>query len=180
MASLAGCDASEDPEVSLAGPPFLIVAPAAVQPTSPEDGTTIYVQARGGTFVGITTYQGKHRYSALAGDVIESCAELPGSAPLYLLVKPDDEECLVEARLYADCDPNEGGAAMALQTCNKHGSFVESVVIPVQARLFIQPGQTPSYASSSARVDAGRDAGDAASDRGRDGPTDATPNRGDR
>jgi len=173
----AGCDASEDPDVTLAGPPFLIVAPAAIQPTSPEEGTTIYVQARGGSFVGITTYHGKHRYSALAGDAVESCAELPGSAPLYMLVKPDDEECLVEARLYADCDPSEGGSAMALQTCNNHGSFVESAVIPVRAHVFNQAGYAQSDASSSVKVDAG------ASDRRSDSPTgssDAKTDRGDR
>jgi hypothetical protein len=162
---IAGCDPKEDAEVDLAGPAFLIVAPAAEQPNSPEEGTTIYVQARGGTFVGIATYGGKHRYSALAGDAVESCAELPGSEPLYLLVKPDDEECIVEARLYADCDPNEGGSA--LEMCNNHSSFVESVVIPVTDRRFNQAGlRTVSDASIivTRPSDAGRsDSGDAAS-----------------
>jgi hypothetical protein len=154
----------------------LIVAPAAIQPTSPEEGTTIYVQARGGSFIGITTYQGRHRYSALAGDAFESCAELPGSSPLYLVVKPDDEECVVEARLYADCDPSEGGAAMALQICNRHGSFVQSVVLPVQSRLLNRTSQAPSDASIVVKGDSGLQAGDAISDRARDAASD----RGDR
>jgi hypothetical protein len=175
-AAVAGCDANEDPDVSVTGPSFLIVAPAAIQPTSPEEGTTIYVQARGGTFVGITTYGGKHRYLQLAGDAIESCAELPGSEPLYLLVKPDDVECIVEARLYADCDP-EGGTA--LQMCNDHSSFVESAVVPIAARLFNRAAFSVDAATPPRFIDAGRDAADAASDRGKaDSPADGS--RGDR
>jgi hypothetical protein len=175
---VAGCDPGEDPQVALLGPSFLIVAPAADQPTSPEEGTTIYVQARGGTFVGITTYEGRHRYSALVGDAVESCAELPGSEPLYLLVKPDDEECIVEARLYADCDPGEGGSA--LQMCNNHSSFVASAIVPIGNRRFNQTGPSPSIDASiiSRPSDAGRDAaGDVASDRPRTDAGDAA-NRG--
>lgn len=166
----AGCDAGEDPDVSVAGPPFLIVAPAAIQPTSPEEGTTIYVQARGGTFVGITTYGGKHRYLQLVGDTVESCAELPGSEPLYLIVKPDDVECIVEARLYADCD-SEGGTA--LQMCNNHTSFVESAIIPIAGRLFngtaLSPGTVQGAGDASREtvlIDAGRNGADAPPDRG--------------
>jgi hypothetical protein len=161
---VAGCDPKEDAEVGSPGPSFLIVAPAAEQPDSPEEGTNVYVQARGGTFVGITTYGGRHRYSALAGDAVESCAELPGSEPLYLLVKPDDEECIVEARLYADCDPSEGGSAAEM--CNNHSSYIESVVVPIVNRRFNQAGlKTLSDASILVqRTDAGRpDASDAAS-----------------
>jgi hypothetical protein len=154
---LVACDPSEDSAVALEGPPFLIVAPSADQPTSPEEGTTIYVQARGGTFVGITTYGGTHRYSALISDATESCAELPGSEPLYLLVKPDDEECVVEARLYADCDPNEGGTA--LQMCNDHSSFVESVILPVVDRRFNRAATTSSFDASVVIVPKTVDAG---------------------
>jgi hypothetical protein len=172
---LTGCDPGEDAQVSVEGPPFLIVAPAAVQPTSPEEGTTIYIQARGGTFVGIRTYSGKHQYSQLVGFAVESCAELPGSEPLYLLVKPDSEECVVEVRLYADCDPNEGGSA--LQMCNNHSSFVESVVVPITSRTFNRPAVDAS-AITRTDLDAARGIlTDAASDRKSEAATDARSDR---
>src|SRR4051812_37573488 len=71
----AGCDPKEDPAVAFVGPPFLILAKAEVQPSSPEEGTTMYVQARGGTYVGLTTYGGTHSYAGQSTDVAESCAE---------------------------------------------------------------------------------------------------------
>ena len=128
--------------------------------------------------MGITTYGGKHRYSTLVGDAVESCAELPASEPLYLVVKPDSEECIVETRLYADCDPSEGGSA--LQMCNNHSSFVQSVIVPISSRLFNQPRQSSSDASITTRPpEAGRDSStDAVSDRPKSDGGDAST-RGD-
>ncbi|HKQ69468.1 MAG TPA: hypothetical protein VJT73_09020 [Polyangiaceae bacterium] len=149
-----GCDPKEDPAAEFEGPPFLIVAPAAEQAVSPNEGTTIYVQARGGSYVGITTHGGSHRYQALEGDSRESCAELPGSAPLYVIVKPDDVESLVEVRLYADCDEHEGGSA--LQMCNNHESFVQSVVVAVKRPLLNPPAASGKDAGADAKADAAK------------------------
>jgi hypothetical protein len=128
-----GCDAGEDPGVWKTGPTFLIVGAAASQPASPQDGTAIFVQARGGSFVSIVTYGGKHRYTTLGYDAKASCAELPGTEPLYLFVKPDDRECLVEVRLYSDCD-SLGDGGLALGVCGSHDSFIASEVLTVLSR----------------------------------------------
>ena len=126
---LAGCDPSEDPGVWDNGPTFLIVGRAAVQPKLPADGTAIYVQARGGSFVSIVTYGGVHRYTPLGHDAKASCAELPGSEPLYLFVKPEAKECIVEAHLYGDCDALDGGVGLGV--CGSHESFIASSVLTV-------------------------------------------------
>ncbi len=115
-----------------------------MQPGSPADGTAIYVQARGGSFVSIVTYGGKHRYTTLGQDAKASCAELPGSEPLYLFVKPDEAECTVEARLYADCD-TLGDGGIGLGICGSHDAFIASAVMTVASRV--------------AAADAGHDAG---------------------
>jgi hypothetical protein len=128
------CDPAQDAPTSTDdGPTFLTVVAAAVQPSSPDEGIAVVVQARGGTQVRVITYGGKHRYAALGGAVESSCAELPGREPLYLLVKPDDRTCVLEARLYADCDPDDGGSAR--QMCIANSEFVTSVVVPISAAL---------------------------------------------
>jgi hypothetical protein len=128
-----GCDPAEDPGVWDPGPTFLIVAPAVEQPAAPEDGTAIYIQARGGSFVSIVTTGGKHRYTELGQDAKSSCAQLPGSEPLYLIVKPDNEECVVETRLYADCD-TLGDGAIGLGICGSHTAFIASDLMTVLSR----------------------------------------------
>lgn len=125
----------------------MILAPAAVQPASPDDGTAIFVQGRGGSFASIVTYGGKHRYTSLARDAVSSCADLPGDEPLYLIVKPDGAECVVEARLYGDCDSlPDGGAALGI--CGVHDAFVTSAVLTVPNRRVARDG------GSDARTDA--------------------------
>jgi hypothetical protein len=126
----AACDPNEDAPVGQNGPPFLIVAPAAEQPTPPDQGTTIYVQARGGDYIGLFTSEGKHRYNSLGNDYITSCARLPGSEPLYLLVKPNDQETMVEARLFYVC----GDVAFAVSTladCQAAGTLILETTLEV-------------------------------------------------
>jgi hypothetical protein len=142
LATALACDPAEDPGVWDKGPTFLIMGPSVAQPSSPAEGTSIYVQARGGSFVSIVTYGGKHRYTSLGQDAKASCAELPGSEPLYLFVRPDDEECVVETRLYADCD-TLGDGGIGLGICGSHDAFIASALMTVTSRL---------------RSDAGRDA----------------------
>jgi hypothetical protein len=129
---VAGCDPGEDPGVWDNGPTFLIVGRAVQQPSSPADGTAVFVQARGGSFVSIVTYGGVHRYTTLGHDAKASCAELPGSEPLYFFVKPDAKECIVEARLYADCDALDSGVGFGI--CGSHDSFIASSVLTVLSR----------------------------------------------
>jgi hypothetical protein len=148
LAIAQGCDPAEDPGVWEEGPPFLIVGQAVEQPASPADWTAIYVQARGGSFVSIVTNGGKHRYTAIGQDAKASCAELPGSEPLYLLIKPDDDECIVETRLYADCDNLDGDLGFGV--CGSHASFIASSLLTVSSRLPRDGGRA---------VDAARDLG---------------------
>jgi hypothetical protein len=134
LVSSEACDPSEDPSVGQSGPAFLIVGQAAVQPLPPEQGTAFYIQARGGSFVSIVTYGGKHKHADLGRETNVSCSELPGNGePLYFLVRPEQRECVVEARLYADCDvPPDGGAVLGI--CGPHDAFVASAVVTVPAR----------------------------------------------
>jgi hypothetical protein len=148
LAIAQGCDPAEDPGVWDPGPPFLIVAPAVDQPVSPADGTAIYVQARGGSFVSIETKNGKHRYTSLGQEAKASCAELPGSEPLYLIVIPDGDECIVETRLYGDCDVLDD-SGIGLGICGSHQAFIASSLLTVLARGPKRDG--------GGVVDAGRD-----------------------
>ncbi len=133
LCATTGCDPREDPGVWAEGPPFLILGSAAEQPPSVDDGTSVYVQARGGSFVSIVTYGCKHRYTSLGLDATASCAELPGSEPLYLFVKAIDRDCQVESRLYADCDLL-GDAGLGEGACGSHGAFIASAVLSVASR----------------------------------------------
>jgi len=157
------CDPAQDaPASEQDGPTFLTVIRAAVQPTSPDEGVAMVVQARGGYVVGINTYGGQHRYAAVGTPTTSSCAELPGSEPLYVLVKPDDRACVLEARLYADCDPDDGGSAQQMCTSN-NGGFLTSVVVPVAGAVINQrEAGAASNTDAAALQDAAADAdGDA-------------------
>ena len=134
LSAVEACDPGEDPGVWDNGPTFLILGPARSQPPSPQDGTSVFIQARGGSFVSVATTGCQHRYAELAADATTSCAELPGSEPLYFLVKPIDRDCLVEARLYADCDPSADGAA-SFGVCGPHDQFIASAVLTVRPRV---------------------------------------------
>ena len=131
ISAFCGCDPAQDAPASSAGPAFLIVAPAAVQPSSPSEGTTMYIQARGGTYVGLTSYGGKLRFAGLPEETTETCVELSGSEPLYVVIKPDRVESTIEVRLYADCDVDQPGGT-AFEMCQNHDWFVKSAIVPVQ------------------------------------------------
>jgi hypothetical protein len=139
ISAVGACDPGEDPGVWTSGPTFLVLGQAKNQPPSAQDGTSIFVQARGGSFVSITTYGCQHRYAALTQDANSSCAELPGSEPLYFLVKPSDRDCVVEARLYGDCDPSADAAA-SYGVCGPHDAFVASAVLAVRPRVASRDG----------------------------------------
>jgi hypothetical protein len=176
---VSACDPTQDaPSSTQDGPTFLTVLPAAEQPISPEEGVAVVVQARGGTQVGITTIGGQHRYSGEDIATSSSCAELPGTQPLYLLVKPDDRACVLEVRLYADCDPDDGGSAKAM-CMSGNGGFLASAFLPIAAPVFNRDGSAPPQADAG--HDASRDGGglDAATAldgaSGSDGGLDGAP-----
>src|SRR5258705_9626970 len=83
LTAIAACDPGEDPGVWNNGPTFLILGQARNQPPSPQDGTSVFIQARGGSFVGVATFGCAHRYAELLAEATNSCAELPGAEPLY-------------------------------------------------------------------------------------------------
>jgi hypothetical protein len=126
----AACDPAEDPAVWKEGPAFLTVAPSADQPSTDERGTSIFVQARGGSFVSIVTYGGKHRYTTLPNEMTVSCAVLPGPEPMYLFVKPDGRECTLEARLYTACDPGMD-SSVSLGICGGQDTYVASAALTI-------------------------------------------------
>jgi hypothetical protein len=159
-AVFAGCDPTQDPPVWDDGPPFLIVAPAEQQPESPDLGTNMYVQARGGTHVTIQTHQGTHRYGTLTRDAVKSCADVSGSRPFFFLARPDAAEAVVEARLYNLCssldtcvpiDPIDPEAAF--DVCSQ-GAFVSSAATPIRRSLNVAPAATTA-ATTPAAPDSG-------------------------
>jgi hypothetical protein len=183
ISAFCGCDPAQDAPVSSAGPAFLIVAPAAVQPSSPSEGTTMYIQARGGTFVGLTSYGGKLRFAGLPEETTETCVELSGSEPLYVVIKPDQVESTIEVRLYADCDVGQPGGT-AFEMCQNHDWFVKSAIVPVQRP---DGGVVVLDAGRSSDGGAGREGGADAKEDGRVADaaasakvSDAASDRGDR
>lgn len=131
FAAVCAACGDEVPPVWEDGPPFLIVGNAAKQ-GSP--GTSrIYVQARGGDYVGIVTHGGAHAMSALPAPAHTSCAALHGSEPLYIDVQAYDPNCLVEVRLYSICDgASMAGEVVPLQVCETEGTFVSTTTVPVR------------------------------------------------
>ena len=148
----AGCDPSQDPPVWDDGPPFLIMAPAVTQPESPDQGTIVFVQARGGNHVAIQTLEGTHRYGTLNGYVHRSCAEISASRPLYLMVRPDSAETIIEARLYNMCDSIDNVCATvdssdpeaAFMTCETQGALVTTDNMPIRRVDNQAPVATPA------------------------------------
>lgn len=97
----------------------------------------MYVEARGGNYVGILTHGCGH---SLAGPVNEaaSCGVLPDATnPMYFLVKPvAGQQCIVEARLYYVCDdaglmPLHLDGLGQFKWCDAVGSLMGSVEIPL-------------------------------------------------
>lgn len=134
VASAAGCEPASDPAVWSNGPPFLIVGKAAAA-SSPEaaPGTEVYVQGRGGNYVGILTRAGKHQYPMQESSEIASCVPLPAAGePLYLYVEPTDDVSTLEARLYYFCGSADGGrAAVTLDDCSAGGTLVAGAAVSV-------------------------------------------------
>jgi hypothetical protein len=139
LSLIEACDPGEDPGVWNNGPTFLILGQAERQPPSPQDGSSVFIQARGGSFVSVATYGCQHRYAELAADATNSCAELPGAEPLYFFVKPTDHDCVVEARLFADCDPSMDAAA-SFGVCGPHDAFIASAILTVRPRVATRDG----------------------------------------
>ena len=96
-------------------------------------GTEVYVQGRGGNYVGILTRSGKHRYPMQESSEIASCVPLPPAGePLYLYVEPADDVSTLEGRLYYFCGSAEGGrAAVTLEECSAGGTLVAGAAVSV-------------------------------------------------
>ncbi len=103
-----GCDPSESPPLGSNGPPLVVLGRLA---SSADAGTTLYVQARGGNWVEITTEGCTHSMGTFSG-ATRSCGPMPyyGSAPLYFTADSEERPCIVEARLYSICDCDDAGA----------------------------------------------------------------------
>jgi hypothetical protein len=107
--------------------------------------------------VGIITHNGKHTYGEFSTNNVSSCARLPGSDPLYLIVKPDDQSCEVEARLYYLCDEADQ-VITTLVDCEAIGTFIESTTLPVGRIYNSAPFVLDASASRDAAADASTDA----------------------
>jgi len=128
---VAGCNA-EDPPVWEDGPAFLIVGEAAHQGVVQSGEKRLYVQARGGDYVGIVTHGGMHALGALPTPAATSCAALKGSDPLYVVIDAQDPDCVVEVRLYNVCDgASVHGDVVPLDICETEGTFVTSTNVHV-------------------------------------------------
>lgn len=139
FAAVCAACSSEDPPVWEDGPSFLIVGKAAKQ--GAPGNTRLYVQARGGDYVGIVTHGGVHALSALPTPASTSCAALHGSEPLYLDVHADDPNCVVEVRLYSICDgASMAGEVVPLQICETEGTFVTTRTVPVRGAVMPRDG----------------------------------------
>jgi hypothetical protein len=142
----------------------LTVAPAARQPASPEEGTILWTQARGGNAVSFVTRGGTHRYAGLPDQLLASCVGLPDAPgkPLYLTVVPDALEATVEARLYELCDttlPVDPRSAFDL--CAADGSLVTSATLIVRRSTAMPQATIGAEGGVDAGLpDAGAEAGD--------------------
>jgi hypothetical protein len=161
---LSACDPSEIAPVGSNGPPFLILGEEPRPAESPEAGTALYLQGRGGNYVGIVTHGCTHSFADYT-DVTESCGLMPyyGGAALYFTADPEDDACYVEAQLYYICDCPEAGVPVdvtsgvtAYQWC-----YAEGTPIATQSILIGPPG-----ADAASIPDTGDDGG---SDSGDDG-----------
>jgi hypothetical protein len=99
------CDPKEAPPADRAGPPFLVLGLASVQPASVDAGVELYVQSRGGNYLAIDTHGCTHSFGPYSGQTY-SCGQTAyySSVPLYLVADPEGAPCRVEARLYSICD----------------------------------------------------------------------------
>jgi hypothetical protein len=130
---ILACQPSETPPVWEDGPTFLIVGNAAAQPASAAAGTNLYVQARGGDYVGIVVHGGTHKVANMPESAASSCALLPGSGPLYFAVTPEASDCVIEVRLYHLCDgASVGGDIVPLEICDTEGTFITSSNVDVR------------------------------------------------
>lgn len=99
----AGCDPKEPPPVSNNGPPFIVLGRSDQQPA--DGGTGLYVQARGGNWVGIYTEGCTHSIPPYSG-VTYSCQTIPyySAEALHFTADPENTSCRVDVTVYSICD----------------------------------------------------------------------------
>jgi hypothetical protein len=157
----AACDPKEPPPVGDNGPTFLVVGVAQAQPPETDAGTTLFVQSRGGNYIGIRTIGCTHAFGPYSG-VTSSCGQSPyfSSQPLYLTADPEDQPCNVDVRLYSICDCLEGGipydytnGPSVFEWCDSVGTLVSSQAITL--------GVAPDASLDVAEAGVGDGAGDA-------------------
>jgi hypothetical protein len=134
LAGVVGaCAIHEDPIVTDNGPTFVVVGKSSAQPPKSSGSVSMYVEARGGNYVGILTHGCGHRLAGVT-DEAASCGVLPDATnPMYFLVEPvPGQDCTVEARLYYVCDdagllPLHLGGLGQFKWCDAVGSLMGSV-----------------------------------------------------
>jgi hypothetical protein len=159
----AACDPKEAPPASENGPPFLVVGLASAQPATPDAGTAVYVQSRGGNYVGFVTHGCTLAFGPYEG-VTESCGLTAyyGNAPLYLFADPEDEPCKLEVRLYSICDCIDAAIPYDYSKGDSVFEWCDSTGTPVTTQvLALGP---PAVDASDAASDAGPPDGDGAPD----------------
>ena len=157
----AGCDPSEAPPVSDNGPPFLVLGVASTQAATVDGGVSLYIQSRGGNYVGIRTHGCTHAFGLYSG-VTASCGQTPyySSAPLAVQADPEEQSCVVEARLYSVCDCVDSGGPSNYESAESAFEWCDSVGTLVTTQ-FVALGPPGADASDDAAPDANSDASDA-------------------
>jgi hypothetical protein len=157
--AIAGCDPSEAPPVSDNGPAFLLLARSGTQPEA-GGGIDMYIQSRGGNYVGVLTTGCTHALGPYSG-VTQSCGQTAyySSQPLYLTVYPEaHQQCTVEARLYSICDCTEAGIPYDYASGSSVYMWCDStgVLVTTQVATF---GAPSADASTDGAVPDGGDGG---------------------
>jgi hypothetical protein len=160
------CDPSGLPPASDNGPPFLIVGTSAWADAAADAGQSLYVQSRGGNYVGIVTHGCTHALGPYA-DTTESCGltSYVSTTPLYFTADPEGVPCNVEVRLYSICDCLDGGeggvvpydylsGSSVFQWCDSNGTPVASQVV-----FLGPPGTDASDVPEAGDAEAGVDGG---------------------
>lgn len=124
--------------------PYLVVAQAAQQPESPDLGTIVVLQQRGGWFVRLKAAQGTILLSSDPGDAAahsESCIPAPRNGALfYFTVMPAQSEC----ELYVDLL----GRSSVSGDCS--GDVLQTRVLPVTTKRANPPSNANDAASDAA------------------------------
>lgn len=92
---------NQDAQVST----FLNVGFSAHQPQGTALGTAVFVQAQGGSHLGLATYGGTQLFPDIQEPgVTRSCLKLTSSEPLYVYVRPTGSEAIFYAALFELAD----------------------------------------------------------------------------